>query len=55
MSVFIGSGQALVWATQAMATTGVQNPNDASKVDVAYLNNGITNPDSGKVVCKAEF
>jgi flagellar hook-associated protein 1 FlgK len=42
MSVFIGSGQALVVGNQAMALQVVQNPNDPSKVDVAYLNNGKT-------------
>lgn len=42
MSVFVGSGQALVVGNQAMALQVVQNPNDPSKVDVAYLNNGKT-------------
>lgn len=38
MSVFVGNGQALVVGDQAMALQVVQNPNDPSKVDVAYLN-----------------
>lgn len=42
MNVYIGSGQALVVGKQAMALQVVQNPNDPSKVDVAYLNNGKT-------------
>jgi flagellar hook-associated protein 1 FlgK len=42
MSVFVGSGQALVVGNLAMALQVVQNPNDPSKVDVAYLNNGKT-------------
>lgn len=40
MSVFIGSGQALVIGNQAMALQVVQNPSDPTKVNVAYLNNG---------------
>lgn len=48
MSVFIGSGQALVVDNQAMALQVVQSPIDSSKVDVAYLTNGktITMPQS---------
>lgn len=42
MSVFVGSGQALVVGDQAMALQVVQNPNDQGKVDVAYFNNGKT-------------
>ncbi|MDX8379459.1 MAG: flagellar hook-associated protein FlgK [Gallionella sp.] len=42
MNVYIGSGQALVVGKQAMALQVVQNPNNPSKVDVAYLNNGKT-------------
>ena len=42
MSVFIGSGQALVIGDQAMGLQAVQNPSDPSKIDVAYLNNGKT-------------
>ncbi len=44
MSLFIGSGQALVVGNQAMALQVVQNPNDPSSVSVAYLNNGKTVP-----------
>lgn len=40
MSVFMGSGQALVVGDKAMALQVVQNPSDPSKVDVAYLNLG---------------
>ena len=42
MSVFIGSGQALVVGNQAMALQVVQDPNNPSNVNVAYLNNGKT-------------
>ncbi len=42
MSVFVGSGQALVVGDQAMALQVVQNPIDSNKVDVAYFNNGKT-------------
>ncbi len=42
MSVFIGNGQALVINEKAMALQVVQSPDDPSKVDVAYLNNGKT-------------
>jgi flagellar hook-associated protein 1 FlgK len=42
MSVFVGSGQALVVGDQAMALQVVQNPLDSNKVDVAYFNNGKT-------------
>ncbi len=40
VSVFVGSGQALVVDEQAMQLQVVQSPNDPSKVDVAYVNNG---------------
>ncbi len=40
VSVFVGSGQALVVGGRAMSLQVVQNPNDPGKVDVAYLNNG---------------
>lgn len=40
VSVFVGSGQALVVGNKAMTLQVVQNPSDPSKVDVAYLNNG---------------
>lgn len=42
MSVFAGSGQALVVGDQAMALQVVQSPSDPGKVDVAYLINGKT-------------
>jgi len=42
MSVFIGSGQALVVGNQAMALQVVQDPNNPANVNVAYLNNGKT-------------
>lgn len=37
MSVFIGNGQALVVADQAMGMQVVQSPTDPTKVDVAYV------------------
>ena len=40
VSVFIGSGQALVVGGQAMSLQTTANPTDPSKVDVSYLNNG---------------
>lgn len=42
MNVYVGNGQALVVASQSMGMQVVQNPNDPTKVDVAYLNNGKT-------------
>ncbi len=42
MNVFIGNGQPLVIGEQSMALQAVQNPNDPSKVDVAYSINGKT-------------
>ncbi|MCX7193995.1 MAG: flagellar hook-associated protein FlgK [Proteobacteria bacterium] len=42
MSVFIGSGQALVVGNQSMALQVVQDPANPSNVNVAYLNNGKT-------------
>ena len=44
MSVFVGSGQALVVGNQSMSLQTVQNPNDPSSVNVAYLTNGKTIP-----------
>ena len=44
VSVFVGSGQALVVGNQAMALQVVQDPNIPSQVNVAYLNNGKTIP-----------
>jgi flagellar hook-associated protein 1 FlgK len=42
VSVFAGSGQALVVDEQAMRLQVIQSVNDPSKVDVAYINNGRT-------------
>lgn len=42
VSIFFGSGQALVIDEQAIQLQTVQSPNDPSKVDIAYLNNGQT-------------
>lgn len=44
MSVFIGTGQALVVGDKAMGLQVVQNIVDPSKVDVAYSNNGKITP-----------
>ncbi len=44
VNVFVGSGQALVVGNQAMSLQVVQNPNDPSSLNVAYLNNGKTIP-----------
>ncbi len=40
MSVFIGSGQALVVGNRAMALQTAQNPANPTQLDVAYMNNG---------------
>lgn len=40
VSVFVGSGQALVVDEQTMRLQVIQSTSDPSKVDVAYLNNG---------------
>jgi len=42
VSVFIGSGQALVIGNQAMTLQTVQSASDPSKLDIAYLANGKT-------------
>lgn len=42
VSVFIGSGQALVIGNQAMTLQTVQSSSDPSKLDIAYLANGKT-------------
>jgi flagellar hook-associated protein 1 FlgK len=42
MNVFIGNGQALVVGDKSMGLQVVQNPNDPSKVDIAYTNNATT-------------
>lgn len=42
VSVFAGTGQALVVDEQAMRLQVIQSANDPSKVDVAYVNNGRT-------------
>ncbi len=44
VSVFIGSGQALVVDVHAMALQAVQSANDPSKVDVAFQNGNLTTP-----------
>ena len=44
VNVFVGSGQALVVGNQFMSLQSVQNPNDPSSVNVAYLTNGKTIP-----------
>ena len=42
VGVYVGNGQSLVIDEQAMQLQTIQSPNDPSKVDVAYLNNGKT-------------
>lgn len=42
MNVFIGSGQALVVGDTSMGMQVVNSPSDPGKVEVAYLNNGVT-------------
>ena len=42
VSIFVGSGQALVIDEQAMQLQTVQSLSDPSKVEIAYLNNGKT-------------
>lgn len=44
VSVFVGSGQALVVDVHAMALQAVQSANDPSKVDVAFQNGNQTTP-----------
>ena len=44
MSVFVGNGQALVINEQGMQLQTLQSPNDPSKVEIAYLSNGVSIP-----------
>ncbi len=44
VGVFVGNGQALVIDETPMRLQAVQSTSDPSKLDVAYLNNGISTP-----------